>query len=203
MSHVGPASLSRRGLLQRGLAGGALLALGGSGVLAFREGLVLPLPEEGLRVLGPREYATLQAVARRAFPPRPGWPDADVARVASTADGLLARADPSAAKEVKALLGLFDNALAGLLFTGHVTPFSLLEPGAQDVVLEGWRTSRLVFRRSGYHALRALIYSAYYAHPAAIAATGFVASEGFHDPNAPVWREAKDTTTTSEGGATP
>jgi len=190
-------------VLKRGLVGGALLALGGSGVLVLREGLWLPLPEEGLRVLGPREYATLQAVARRAFPPRDGWPDADAARVAFTADRLLARSAPSAAKEVRDLLGLFDNALAGLLFTGHVTPFSRLAPEAQDAVLEDWRTSRLALRRTGYHALRTLVYSAYYAHPAAVAATGFVAPQGFHDPNAPVWREARDSARTSGTEVTP
>lgn len=181
-------SLTRRKLLKRGLFGGALLALGGSAVLASREGLSLPLPSEGLQVLGPREYATLQALARRAFPARPGWPDADAARVAFSADGLLARGDASVAKEVKALLGLFDNALAGLLFTGRVTPFSRLSPEAQDAAFEDWRTSRLVFRRTAHHALRTLVYSAYYMHPAVSAATGYVPPEGFHDPNAPVWK---------------
>lgn len=180
-------SLTRRRLLERGLFGGALLALGGSAMLASRDGLSLPVPE-GLQVLGPREYATLQALARRAFPGRPGWPDADAARVAVIADGLLARGDPSVAKEVKDLLGLFDNALAGFLFSGRVTPFSRLSPEEQDAVFEDWRTSTLVLRRSGHHALRTLVYSAYYMNPAAAAATGYVAPEGFHDANAPVWR---------------
>jgi hypothetical protein len=181
-------SLSRRGLIKRGVLGGALLALGGSGLLAAREGLTLPLPPEGLQVLGPREYATLQAMARRAFPARPGWPDADTAKVALTADGLLAKGDPSVAAEVKQLLGLFDNALAGFLFAGRVTPFSLLSPEAQDAAIAGWRDSKLVVRRTGYQALRTLVYSAYYLHPGVAAACGYVRPEGFHDPNAAVWK---------------
>ena len=181
-------SLTRRDLLKRGFFGGALLALGGSAVLASRDGLPLPLPPEGLRVLGPREYATLQSLARRAFPPRPGWPDADEARVAFTADALLARGDPSVAQEVRKLLGLFENALAGLLFSGRVTPFSRLSPEAQDAAFEDWRTSRLVLLRTGHHALRTLVYSAYYMHPAAVAGTGYLVPQGFHDPNAPVWK---------------
>ncbi len=189
-------SLTRRGLLGRGLFGGALLALGGSGVLAARDGLSLPLPSEGLRVLGPREYATLQALARRAFPPRPGWPDADTARVAFTADGLLAQGDPAVAKEVRQLLGLFDNALAGFLTSGRATPFSRLSPEAQDAAFEDWRTSRLTVLRTGHHALRTLVYSAYYMHPAAVAATGYAVPEGFHDANAPVWKG-------DGGGSTP
>jgi hypothetical protein len=139
-------------------------------------------------VLGPREYATLQALARRAFPGRPGWPDADTARVAFTADRLLARGDASVAKEVRELLGLFDNALAGFLFNGRVTPFSRLSPEAQDAAFEDWRTSRLMLRRTGHHALRTLVYSAYYLHPAAVAASGYAIPEGFHDANAVAWK---------------
>ncbi|MBZ4416860.1 hypothetical protein [Myxococcus sp. RHSTA-1-4] len=197
------ASLSRRGLLKRGLLGGAVLALGGSGLLATREGLSLPLPPEGLKVLGPREYATLQALARRAFPPRQGWPDADTARVAFTADGLLARGDPAVAKEVKQLLGLFENALAGFLVSGRVTPFSRLSPEAQDAAFDEWRDSPLVVLRTGHHALRALVYSAYYMHPAASAATGYFVPEGFHDPNAPVWKGDGPRPLSSKEGSTP
>jgi hypothetical protein len=182
------ASMTRRGLLKRGLFGGALLALGGSALLASREGLTLSPPPEGLQVLGPREYATLQALARRAFPGRPGWPDADTARVAFTADRLLARGDASVAKEVRELLGLFDNALAGFLFNGRVTPFSRLSPEAQDAAFEDWRTSRLLLRRTGHHALRTLVYSAYYLHQAAVAASGYTIPEGFHDANAVAWK---------------
>lgn len=202
-SPVGPPSLSRRGLLKRGLFGGALLALGGGGFLWMREGLSLPLPPEGLKVLGAREYATLQAMARRAFQPRDGWPDADTVRVAFLVDGLLAGLDPAVANEVKAVVGLFDNALAGLLFTGRLTPFSRLAPEAQDAVLESWRTSRLVFRRGGYHALRGLLYAAYYSHPAAMAATGYAAPEGFHVADAPVWRGPEDGPFAGSGGGTP
>ncbi|NTX00906.1 gluconate 2-dehydrogenase subunit 3 family protein [Myxococcus sp. CA051A] len=202
-SHVGPPALSRRGLLKRGVFGGALLALGGSGVLILREGLSLPLPEEGLLVLGPREYATFQALARRAFQPREGWPDADTVRVAFLADRLLARGDPSIAREVRDVLGIFDNALAGLLFAGGVTPFSRLAPEAQDAVLEDWRTSRLVFRRGAFHALRSLAHAAYYSHPAAIAATGYVVPQGFHVADAPVWRGPGDGSFAGSGGSTP
>lgn len=201
-SHVGPPSLSRRGLLKRGVFGGALLALGGGGALFLREGLSLPLPE-GLQVFGPREYATFQAIARRAFPPREGWPDADTARVALLADQVLARGDPLVAKEVRAVLGIFDNALAGLVFSGRVTPFSRLSPEAQDAVLEDWRTSRLVFRRGAFHALRSLAHAAYYSHPAAIAATGYVAPQGFHVADAPVWRGPSDGSFAGTGGSTP
>ncbi|QSQ13810.1 gluconate 2-dehydrogenase subunit 3 family protein [Myxococcus landrumensis] len=193
-------SLSRRTVLKQGMFASALLALGGSSFLALREGLSLPVPEEGLQVFGPAEYATFQALARRAFPAREGFPDADTVRVAFLADRLLARGDPSIAQEVRQLLGLFDNALAGLLFTGRVTPFSRLAPEAQDAVLEGWRSSRLVFRRTAHQALRTLAHAAYYSHPAAARATGFVAPEGFHDAHAPVWRGPADGAFAGSGG---
>jgi hypothetical protein len=196
-----PAPLSRRSLLKRGLFGTALLSLGGAGALAARGGLTLPLPPGGLQVLGPREYATLQAFARRAFPGRPGWPSADEARVALAADGVLAASDPSIAAEVKQLLGLFDNALAGLLFGGRLTPFSLLPPEAQDAVLREWQDSRLAIRRTGFWALRTLVHACYYGTPEAMAATGYVPMSAVHDPTAPVWRGEGPRPGTSAGAA--
>src|SRR5262249_47486694 len=78
--------LSRRSLLKRGLLGGSLLALGGMGFLALRGGRAVPLPPEGLRVFSPREYAVLDAVARRLVRPRKGWPTVDELGVALAAD---------------------------------------------------------------------------------------------------------------------
>lgn len=180
--------LSRRSLLKRGLFGGALLAVGGSTALALRGGLELPLPPEGLKVLGAREYATLQAIARRALPDRKGWPTADEARVAFLADGVLAASDPAIAKEVRQLLGLFDNALVGFLFGGHVRPFSRLSPEEQDEVLGEWQRSKLILRRTGFWALRTLVHASYYGTTAAQTAVGYAPISGVHDANAPAWR---------------
>ena len=55
--------------------------------------------------------------------------------------------------------------VAGFLFSGRVTPFTALDPSAQDVVLREWRDSRLAVRRTGYEALRKLVLASYYSAP--------------------------------------
>lgn len=181
---------TRRSLIKRGIFGGALLALGGGTAgLLFRRGAEATAPAEGLLVLGRREYAVLEAVARRVITPQPGWPSPDELRVAFTCDRVLALADETSQVEVRQLLELFDNALAGFLLGRRVTPFTRLPPEEQDAVLAEWRTSRLELRRTGYVALRALVTSAYYGNPQSWAAVGYNGPpKAFHDPNAPVWK---------------
>ncbi|MCI0673039.1 MAG: hypothetical protein L0Y64_21530 [Myxococcaceae bacterium] len=187
-----PGRPSRRSVLRRGLFGGALLALGGAGLLAARPGALVPLPPEGLRVLSPQEYAVLVAFARHALPNRPGFPTVEEVHLAVQVDRLLTRTVPGVAEEVKQLLGLFDNALTGFLFAGQPRAFTTLSHVEQAVVLEGWRTSRLVLRRTGFTALRTLVYGAYYGNPATWAAVGYPGPlEGIHQPDAPVYRGGK------------
>jgi Gluconate 2-dehydrogenase subunit 3 len=183
-----PGGSSRRTFLRRGLFGGALLSLGGAGLLAARQGTPVALPPEGLLVLGPREYAVVHAIARHALPDRAGFPSADEARVAFHVDRVLARALPDVADEVKQLLGLFDNALASFLFGGRTQAFTALPHAEQAEVLEGWRTSRLVLRRTGFQALRTLVHAAYYGNPVTWTAVGYPGPRVAHQPEAPVWK---------------
>lgn len=184
-----PRRPGRRSFLKRGLFGGALLALGGMGWLSTRDGLEVPLPKEGLLVFSPREYATIFALAEALIPPRPKFPPADSVRVAFHADRALVRADPTAVDELKQLLGLFDNAVTGLLFSGDGRPFSRLSRIERAEVLEDWANSRFALRRTGYQALRTLVLASYYANPATFRAVGYPGPPaGIHDPNAPAWK---------------
>ena len=181
--------LSRRSLLKRGLLGGSLLALGGMGFLALRGGRMVPLPPEGLRVFSPREYAVLGAVARRLIRPRQGWPTVDEMGVALAADRIAERTEGSAQRELKQLLGLFENALAGFLFGGWTRPFTALEGDLQDRVLGEWRDSALAIRRTGFSALRTLVLAGYYKSPRVWPALGYPGLPvGVHRPEAVEWR---------------
>ncbi len=71
------------------------------------------------------------------------------------------------------LLGLFENALPGLLFDGAFFPFTRLSPESQDAVLEHWRDSRLALRRTGYNALRRICLAVAYGDESAWAAMGY------------------------------
>lgn len=152
--------MQRRGFLKKGLLGGALLALGGSGLLLY-PGQHVAAPTQALRVLDERAFQVMVAIAARVVP----YPGADAVAIAHAVDASLSRTVPEAQADVVKLLGLFENALPGLLLDGRAAPFTRLDPDAQDRALERWRDSRLVLRRSGYHALRRLCLGAYYADP--------------------------------------
>jgi hypothetical protein len=185
-----PASLSRRSLIKRGLLGGALLAAGGAGFLALRSGAPVRVPADGLLVFSPAQFAVLDAVARRMVRPRPGWPTVDEVGVARAADRIAARVEPSAQKELRQLLGLFENGLAGFLFGGRTRPFTRLDGAEQDTVLAEWRDSRVSVRRTGYAALRTLVLAGYYQSPSIWPAVGYGGPPGIFDDasSQPEWR---------------
>jgi hypothetical protein len=149
--------MNRRSFLKKGLLGGALLALGGAG-LALSPTRTLAQPRRRLLVVDERGFQVLVAIAARVVT----VPGADPAAIAHGVDEALSRAVPDAQKDLASLLGLFENALPGLLLDGRARPFTQLGPEAQDRVLESWRDSRLVLRRGGYHALRKLCLGVYY-----------------------------------------
>jgi hypothetical protein len=180
---------TRRSVLKKGLLGGALLAFGGGLGLAFRSSKHVPLPPEGLAVLGMREYWVLDAIARRMIVPMPGFVSVDDARVAFQCDRILSRTDVTSQMELRQLLNLFESALANFVLGARVKPFSQLEPEAQDEVLHEWMTSKLAIRRTGFTALRSLVMAAYYGNPITWPAVGYPGPPAaFHDVNAPVWK---------------
>ena len=65
-------------------------------------------------------------------------------------------------KEVRQLVGLFENALAGLLLDGQWKTFTASTPEQQDARIRSWQQSRLEVRRTGYRALKKIVYSSYY-----------------------------------------
>jgi hypothetical protein len=188
MASSGPRSPSRRTLLKRGVLGGALLAAGGAGFLALRGGKRVPPPPDGLRVFSEAEFAVLDALAHRLVAPLPGWPTVEEVGVARAVDRIAERVEPSAQVELKQLLGLFDNALAGFVFGGRTEPFTALDGAAQDRVLEEWRDSRVALRRTGYNALRTLVLAGYYQSPLTWKPIGYPGpDEDFLAPDAPDW----------------
>lgn len=162
---------SRRRFLQVSLAGAGLLALGGVG-LSWQP-TVLRTPSQPLRALSPRAYSVLAAVAERVCPGGDGLPSATEIDVASLIDGLLATMHPGVAGELERVLGLMENAVAGLVFDGNPRPFTASSPAVQDAVLDAWRTSRLSLRRQAFGAVKGLVASAYHAHPATFAGVGY------------------------------
>jgi hypothetical protein len=159
---------SRRGLLKKGLLGGALLLVGGALPIGLRGSRLGPAPKAPLALLSPEEHAVFAAVAARVVPgdgAPPAWPSAETLDCAGKADALLARVHPAMGKEFKQLLRLFENGLTGLLSTGRPTPFTRLSAAEQDARLEAWRRSRIALFRTGYQAMARLAHATYYSSP--------------------------------------
>jgi hypothetical protein len=159
----------RRTFLKRGLLGGAVLLLGGGVGLSLHPSREVAAPREPLVTLPPSAFQVLVAIAGRVVVGE----DADPVAIAHTVDQSLAAAAEETRSEVAQLLGLFENALAGLLFDGRARPFTRLEPEDRDRVLRAWRDSRLTLRRSGYQALRRMCLAAHYGRDEAWGPLGY------------------------------
>jgi hypothetical protein len=160
--------MNRRSFLKTGLAGAGLLALGGTG-LAFFPTRHTVTPLRALRVLDPRSFQVLAAVARRVVRD----PGADPAAIAQGVDEMLTRLPVETQVDFRRLVLLFESALGGLLLDGRVRPFTRLSDEDQDAVLTRWRESRIAVRRVGYQGLKKICYIAHYVEPASWASVGF------------------------------
>ncbi|APR79309.1 Hypothetical protein A7982_04656 [Minicystis rosea] len=153
--------MDRRSFLKKGLLGGAVLVLGGAG-LALQPTRKFASPVAPLQVLDDRGFQVMAAIAARVV----SFEGVDVVAVTHRVDEALSRAAPEARADLAKVLGLFENALPGLLLDGRARPFTQLDAEGQDRVLEAWRDSRIVLRRSAYAAIRKLCLGACYGDPA-------------------------------------
>lgn len=157
--------MTRRRLLKISLFSGLLL--GGAGLLGrwVAGGYHVPAAiAQRLRVLSPKEYLILFAVAQRvldganpAVADRPGGHEEGRLDVALWVDGYLVRLPEGMREDVRALLQLLEHAALS-----HNGRFSRLPAQTQDEILRGWEKSALALRRQGLQALKSLCCLAYY-----------------------------------------
>ncbi len=160
-------AVSRRSLLKKGLFGGLVLALGGTG-LALYPSAQVGVPTLPLLALQPSSFQVLVAVASRIVTAK----GADPVAIAHGVDQALTRIPIEAQADLNKLLGLLENALAGLL-DGRIQPFTRLSAESRDRVLESWSSSRFVIRRTGFQALRKLCLAAHYSEAASWPPLGY------------------------------
>ena len=161
--------MQRRTFLKRGLLGGALLSIGGGTALVFSPGKLHFLPTAPLKALDRKTFNVMAAIAARVVT----VPGADPVAIAHTIDGALAFAVPEARHDIVQVLGLFDNALIGLLIEGQPHPFTRLDGPAQDAALLAWRDSPLVLIRGAYRALKNLCTTSFYRKESTWALVGY------------------------------
>jgi hypothetical protein len=161
--------VERRVFLKRGLLGGVLLAAGGGLTLGLSSTKMAYVPSRPLKVLDERHFAIVGAIASRTV----AVENANLVEVAHGVDDVLSIAVPETQEDVKGLLMLFENALAGFVFDRRLKPFTRLAPEQQDSVLNAWRDSSITIRRGGYHVLRKLTLASYYSSSSTWAAVGY------------------------------
>lgn len=167
--------LPRRSLLKKGLFGGLILLLGGGTGLALLPSHDGFTPPPALLSLSPARFQVLAAIAARIAPP-----GADGGAVALEVDRLLSYALVEARQDIERLLGLFENALPGLLLDGRALPFTRLSGASQDAVLGSWSKSSLTLRRTGLQALRRLCLMAYWTQESSWRAIGYDPPRGLN-----------------------
>lgn len=153
--------ISRRKLLRAGLAGGALLGLGG--LLAWHTlGYEVPWAvKRRLRTLSPKEYLIVAAAAARILRSEdPAYPSPEDVEAAFFVDELAAALDPAALDDLKKLLHVLEHALP--ISTGRPDRFTRLDGEAQDAVLRAMSESSIGLMRGGFDALKSLCAMAYF-----------------------------------------
>jgi hypothetical protein len=163
----------RRGFLKLGLLGAAALAVGGGAWLGTRRTRPDPSLSGPFTVLTPEEATVFAALAERLLPARPGFPAPADVGLLRRIDALVALMSAPAAKELSRLVGLFENALAGLVLDGQWKTFTASTPEQQDARIRAWQQSRYRLRRTGYKALKKIVYGCYYGAPETWPAIGY------------------------------
>jgi hypothetical protein len=155
------AVLTRRRFLRAGIIGGVLLGTAGIIGRSLSGYRVDDATAGKLRVLSPKEYLVMQAVARRVLAPdAAGAPTTDEVEVALAVDAYLTKVPPEVVRDVRALLQLVEHGSS--LFRLGGTRFTHLRAAEQDATLHDWSRSSLTVRRRGFQALRTLSFLGYY-----------------------------------------
>jgi hypothetical protein len=144
--------ISRRRFLRTSIFAGVALGLAGA-IGRHLSGYSLDEKTAGsLKVLSPKEFLILQAIARRVL--AGDGPSADEVEAAAHADAYLAQVPRPLVDDVRGLLHLFEHL--------HTSRFTHMSPDDQDEVLAAWQRSSLALKRQGFQALRTLCFMGYY-----------------------------------------
>lgn len=153
--------LSRRRFLKVGLvAGGAILGVGGGGLLALR-GRAPSV--DGLKVLDAHEYRTLQSLVEVMLPRTPAIPvDVGPMDLPRAFDGFLANEPEHNVKDLQKALVLIE--FGPLAFDKRVTTFSRLDVEERAAHWDDWALCDNLLRRQVSIAMRKFFNLVYFDH---------------------------------------
>lgn len=120
-----------------------------------------PDTARNLKFFSEEEYLVVSATAAHLTGHLPGEGE-DGIDAALRADTFLSTEDPEIQDQIHLLLTIFKSSIAAFLFSFRFTGFLNMDADARDGYLEGWMTSSLEFRRTGFQALKRLSMSMRY-----------------------------------------
>ena len=116
-----------------------------------------------LQFFSNQEYLVVSAAAARLTGHIPGEPGSgQTVDTALRADTFLGTEDPEIQEQIHLLLTMFNSPITAFIFNFKFSGFLSMDPAGQDRYLEGWMTSSLGFRRTGFQALKRLSMSMHY-----------------------------------------
>lgn len=161
-----PTRHSRRSFLRH-----ALFLAGGLFALSLPVGcerVSYPAAGRSLRFFTPKEWAVLDGIVERLLPSvRSVHAD-----VASAADALLSRANPTLQADVHRLLATFED---WTWLSLRFKPFTAMSPPERDSYLRAWMESPLGLQRQGFAALNKLAQMLFYMDARSWSLIGFPA----------------------------
>ena len=109
--------------------------------------------------------ALIPVVLEGALPAKGEARSVLIMRTVTGIENAVAGLSPATQKEIGELFDLLSFAPTRMLVAGVWTPWPEATPEAIGKFLENWRNSRFDLLKSGYAALRDLIFAAWYARP--------------------------------------
>jgi hypothetical protein len=162
--------MQRRRLLQLGLGAGALLALAGAGVSAWRPGWHEgQLSEPAADVFAAVACAVLQG----CLPADPAVQHLALQAHRRRLNASIAGLAPATRRELSDLLALLGTAAGRRALTGLGTPWAQASAAEVLGALDGMRASGSTTRQQVYHALRDLCNAAWFADAGSWVALGY------------------------------
>jgi hypothetical protein len=169
--------LSRRELIQTGIAGAALLALANCarsnnpGQSPFRD------ESYPYKILGPADRATIAAIGSAlllgALPSDPAAHITAVIQVVRGVDVAAAGLTPAPQGELQQLFGLLSFPLTRGFTTGIWGSWDDANPTEVAKFLENWRFSGVMLYKTAYQALHTIVMASWYGNDASWPAIGY------------------------------
>lgn len=170
-------SVTRRELIQTGLAGAALLALGGCARSLGPRSPVFADDAYRYRVLSAGDRTLFAAIAGAmlagALPRTQVEGTSALVQVVRGIDIALAGLPPGTRGEFRQLLGLLEFPITRDLAAGVWSGWDRVPLGDVAKFLERWRFSGIALFRTGYQALHTIVMAAWYGNTASWARIGY------------------------------